>query len=1473
MPEIGTAYVRVVGDFSSLNSQLVGILSPSKFKKAGLLAGGALAAGLTAAATGKALFEIGKEFDAAFDNIRTQTGATGKEFGQLKRDFRNVVGSLPTDFDTASKAVAGLNQRLDTTGKPLQRLTKQVVALSEVTGTDITENVEAVTRLFGDWSVKTKEQTDTLDGLFRLSQSTGTTVSDLARSLVQFGAPLRNLGIDLDFAAAMFANFEKSGVNMTTVLSGLRLSVGNLAQPTDELNQTLKQLGIDASDPEQALGEIFQQIKSLDDQASKSLAIQTFGKRAGPDLRDAVVTGRFALDDLIKTFEDGDGSIRESERATRDFDEQLKVFTNRLKLEVEPIAKDVFKGLSRLMKEVSQTLKREGFGGVINLLADKLREAVPKVLNVGAEIGAKLGKGLLEGFIDSAPIVKLLGLGWLVFKLSKVELLGRTVGKRFGRGLIIGALLALPLLIPDAIKWLKAHNDDIERIGAQIGEFIVNGLIDAVNVGIRAINEAFDALNVLSAVGVDAPELNEIGHVDFTEDEEAFKNLHKVGKREMTDLHKDAAHETKGLSTDVGANIKNANQKGQAELDRLEGKGSKHVEDLHKEVDRETGGLAKDVDKNTKRAAGSADKNLGDAETKGTRHGRELRDAFNASVRSMAQSVFKGFGNIGTNVQKATKALGLKKNVSFGLEAPTSSERQALLEVQRGGQVLPAFATGGLAGIVPGSGTGDRHVLSLNGAPIARVESKEGVFIGNRRLMAHMAEANRQVPRFARGGQIGGDVGGLNAGILGLVNKLYQRFGGSVSSGLRATDSGSLHSTGNAADYVPSDWVGASRAVNAIGSQLLEGIYNPGMFGGTPVSWDTGQRVDSSFWGAEWGNHLDHIHLATTGVAGAIVGAIKEIKRQILSGPEGPLRDAGQKALDRVTTAANNFLGRFSRATGDLGGDTTFPATAGGWHRIGATYEGLDGQQGAYGIVGGMGFAELLQAGANAGLHPNMSDVLGFPGDMPPHTRIAFRMPGAAKAAIAEKNDIGSGQPDLHYLVDIQTGLMNAIGWHPNQDVEVKRAQRGGLLDIGKLIRGLRGAGPGDVRELVSTARNRLTNRTAFDFLSKDGSEIAGKLLTISNKATDYFSNADNAQTLGGPYRGKTEIEWVRDGLDVLWKFRNQLLGNNSQVKNRLQRVRDMIKRLDGPKGIIQRVSRAIVNGNKRIEDLEDRREDLQDLLSGAKETREKSIKRMEAKLERERNKPRKERDNDYIAELQNMIRNGGKHKDEIRDRLAKNADKLHKARARVTKRTELRDNLRDKFLPALVGREGYLTTGQATLATYLETVQGRGSPMKIIKTLPPLPNEFGGDIFTNQVRLRELLAPPEDSSPTDNESAMLQRQLELTQQELAEQRQLRVVAESQLPVFDQFFNGRTFHTGGIVGGVGEQRVTALAGEGIFTEEQMAKMGGSNVYVIIEDDAIDRNKIRTVVGDELSNVADAASRVGGVKGQRGVMRR
>jgi len=83
----------------------------------------------------------------------------------------------------------------------------------------------------------------------------------------------------------------------------------------------------------------------------------------------------------------------------------------------------------------------------------------------------------------------------------------------------------------------------------------------------------------------------------------------------------------------------------------------------------------------------------------------------------------------------------------------------------------------------------------------------------------------------------------------------------------------------------------------------------------------------------------------------------------------------------------------------------------------------------------------------------------------------------------------------------------------------------------------------------------------------------------------------------------------------------------------------------------------------------------------------------------------------------------------------------------------------------------------------------------------------------------------------------------------------------SQMPIFQRF------HEGGIVQGPpgAEVPIIARVGEEILREDQR----GTNVTVIVEDDAVDKNKIKVVVDDRLSQHVRSARRMTAVPGRRG----
>jgi TP901 family phage tail tape measure protein len=299
----------------------------------GVLAkGGAAMAGFSVAGV-VALAAVGSSFDKAYDKIRIGTGATGKELEGLKSDFKGVARNSGASFDKIGQTVADLNTRLGTTGKPLQTLTRQFLFLDARGIAPLETTIPAVTRLFGDWSVAVEDQAGTLDTMFRASQATGIGVDRLAELMVQFGSPLRQLGLSFEFTTAMFSRFEKEGVNISTALPGLRMALKNFAKAGKE--------------PAPALMETFKAIRDTGSLAeANTMAFDIFGARAGPDLAAAIREGRFDLDELMATIANGKDTILGVADDTSSLSQKLGILKNRVLVGLEPVAIKVFDALS-----------------------------------------------------------------------------------------------------------------------------------------------------------------------------------------------------------------------------------------------------------------------------------------------------------------------------------------------------------------------------------------------------------------------------------------------------------------------------------------------------------------------------------------------------------------------------------------------------------------------------------------------------------------------------------------------------------------------------------------------------------------------------------------------------------------------------------------------------------------------------------------------------------------------------------------------------------------------------------------------------------------------------------------------------------------------------------------------------------------------------------------------------------------------
>ena len=80
---------------------------------------------------------------------------------------------------------------------------------ARITRFDLVNGTSDIIRPFGDWPVASEHQEVAPVKVFRASQTTGIGVDELMRLMVQFGAPLRQLGYDFDQAASLMGKWER----------------------------------------------------------------------------------------------------------------------------------------------------------------------------------------------------------------------------------------------------------------------------------------------------------------------------------------------------------------------------------------------------------------------------------------------------------------------------------------------------------------------------------------------------------------------------------------------------------------------------------------------------------------------------------------------------------------------------------------------------------------------------------------------------------------------------------------------------------------------------------------------------------------------------------------------------------------------------------------------------------------------------------------------------------------------------------------------------------------------------------------------------------------------------------------------------------------------------------------------------------------------------------------------------------------
>jgi TP901 family phage tail tape measure protein len=498
---------KASAEMGKLNKKVTGGLS-SATKTAGAMGAGVLgAAGIAIGG----LLEIGTTFDGAYDSIRANTGKTGTELESLKGSLHTVATTTATSFGEAAAVISTLNSKLGLTGKPLEDVTKNLIDLSNLTGTDLNGNVDAVSKAFQNFGVMAEYQAPALDVLYRASQQTGVSVTDLATSMADSGGILRATGMDFQSSAAFLAALGKAGVDAGDVMPGLQRGLKNAAGAGKDANTYLN--------------ELFAAIKNAPtDVAANAAAFDAFGKSGGK-MAGLIREGKLSYDDLKASIADGD-TIGKATTDTEDFAEKFTKLKNRIMAALEPFATKVFEKVGEVMDFIgpkidqvskyfednkgAMTAAQIAIGALV--IACVILTGVMVVLAI-AELGVTWPLVLLIVII--ALVIAAIVYLWVKFDWFREAVIYIAATLRNAFFMIKDALVTAFNAVWDAIQWMwEKFNWLKDGIGSVFGG-IKDAIIGAFKAAFNKVVEIWNG--TLGQIGFTTPSwLGPLGNKTFS---------------------------------------------------------------------------------------------------------------------------------------------------------------------------------------------------------------------------------------------------------------------------------------------------------------------------------------------------------------------------------------------------------------------------------------------------------------------------------------------------------------------------------------------------------------------------------------------------------------------------------------------------------------------------------------------------------------------------------------------------------------------------------------------------------------------------------------------------------------------------------------------------------------------------------------------------------------------------------------------
>lgn len=417
------------------------------------------------AAIGTASIAAFNDVDEGADLAIKATGMTGDAAADLEKSYKKVASTTKGSFSDIGSVLGEVNTRFGFTGDQLEETTSKFMKFAEVNNADALSSVQKVARYMGDAGIASSDLGSVLDNLTVAAQASGISIDSLAEMCVSYGAPMRALGFDTKESIAIFSSWEKAGVNTSIAFSGMKTAIANWSASGKDARKEFKK----------TIDEIAK-CPSIVEARAKS--IEAFGKKAGPDLADAIKGGRFEYEEMLALIEGSEGAMQSTYDTIYDGSDAAAIASQNAKIAFSEFGNVLMQSALPLLEKLSQLLNKasEWFSN----LDDKTKSNIVTIGLIVAAVGpllliiGKVISGIGSVISIGGTLVK--GFGSIIGGISSIFTMLSPTTLIIG-AIVIAVIAAVALIIAniDKVKeWISNAYTFISGIFTALNDFLGN---------------------------------------------------------------------------------------------------------------------------------------------------------------------------------------------------------------------------------------------------------------------------------------------------------------------------------------------------------------------------------------------------------------------------------------------------------------------------------------------------------------------------------------------------------------------------------------------------------------------------------------------------------------------------------------------------------------------------------------------------------------------------------------------------------------------------------------------------------------------------------------------------------------------------------------------------------------------------------------------------------------------------------------